>query len=92
MNKKELATKLVEKELVSTKTAAEAIVNEVFATIVEEVKKGEKVAIAGFGSFEKGNRAAREGHNPATGEKIHIAASKTFKFKVSKTVKDALNA
>ncbi len=92
MNKKELVTKLVEKELVSTKTAAEAIVNEVFATIIEEVKKGEKVAIAGFGSFEKGERAAREGHNPQTGEKIHIAASKTFKFKVSKTVKDALNA
>lgn len=92
MNKKELAIKLVEKELVSTKTAAEAIVNEVFATIVEEVKKGEKVAIAGFGSFEKGERAAREGHNPATGEKIHIAASHTFKFKVSKTVKDTLNA
>lgn len=92
MNKKELATKLVEKELVSTKIAAEAIVNEVFATIIEEVKKGKKVAIAGFGSFEKGERAAREGHNPATGEKIHIAASHTFKFKVSKTVKDVLNA
>lgn len=92
MNKKELATKLVEKELIATKTAAEAIVNEVFATIVEEVKKGEKVAIAGFGSFEQGYRASREGHNPATGEKIHIEGSKTFKFKVSKTVKDALNA
>ena len=92
MNKKELATKLVEKELVATKTSAEAIINEVFATIVEEVKKGEKVAIASFGSFEKGERAAREGHNPKTGEKIHIAASKTFKFKVSKTVKDTLNA
>lgn len=92
MNKKELAAKLVEKEFVYTKTTAEAIVNEVFATIVEEVKKGEKVAIAGFGSFEKGERAAHEGYNPATGEKIHIAASHTFKFKASKTVKDELNA
>lgn len=92
MTKKELATKLVEKELVSTKTAAETIVTEVFATIVDEVVKGEKVAISGFGSFERGERAAREGHNPATGEKIHIAASKTFKFKASKTVKDAVNA
>lgn len=92
MNKKELATKLVEKELVSTKTAAEAIVTEVFATIVNEVVKGEKVAISGFGSFERGERTAREGHNPATGEKIHIAASKTFKFKASKTAKDAVNA
>lgn len=92
MNKKELATKLVEKELVSTKTAAEAIVTEVFATIVNEVVKGEKVAISSFGSFERGERAAREGHNPATGEKIHIAASKTFKFKASKTAKDAVNA
>jgi predicted histone-like DNA-binding protein len=92
MTKKELAAVLVEKELVSTKTAAEAIVTEVFATIVDEIVKGEKVAISGFGSFERGERAAREGHNPATGEKIHIAASKTFKFKASKTVKDAVNA
>lgn len=92
MTKKEIAAVLVEKELVATKVSAEAIVSEIFTTIINEVVKGEKVAISGFGSFERGERAAREGHNPATGEKIHIAASKTFKFKASKTAKDAVNA
>lgn len=63
----------------------------VFETIKKEVAAGNKVDIAGFGSFQAVERAARTARNPQTGETIQVAAKKAIKFKVSKTFKDALN-
>lgn len=63
----------------------------VFDAIKDEVVAGNKVDIAGFGSFQPADRAARTARNPQTGEVIQVAAKKAVKFKVSKTFKDALN-
>jgi DNA-binding protein HU-beta len=63
----------------------------VFEAIKDEVAAGNKVDIAGFGSFSVADRAARTARNPQTGETVHVAAKKAVKFKVSKTFKDALN-
>ena len=63
-----------------------------FTTVTKNaVAKGDKVQIAGFGSFEASMRAARDGRNPITGETIHIAAKKAPKFKAAKAFKDILN-
>ena len=56
-----------------------------------ELKKGEKITLVGFGTFEVSERAAREGRNPLTGETIKIAASKSPKFKAGKALKDEVN-
>lgn len=76
----------------ATKKDIEVVVNEVFDTIKNTLASGEKVAIAGFGSFEVAERAAREGKNPRTQEKLIIPASKAPKFKAGKAFKDAVNA
>ena len=60
--------------------------------VSEELKKGEKVQLVGFGTFEVSERAAREGRNPATGEAMTIKASKSPKFKAGKALKDMVNA
>ncbi len=90
MNKGELVSAVAEKTGL-TKADATKAVNEVFATIAEELKKGESVQLVGFGTFAVAERAAREGINPATKEKISIAASKSAKFKAGKALKDSLN-
>ncbi len=68
-------------------TVVEAVLNEISNSIVE----GDTVDLAGFGKFEVSERAARTGINPATKEKIEIAASKSVKFKVAKALKEAVN-
>jgi DNA-binding protein HU-beta len=73
------------------KAQADAAVNAAIAAIADALAAGEKVQIAGFGSFEVKERAARDGKNPRTGEKIQIAASKTAAFSASKSLKDRLN-
>ena len=66
---------------------------EAFVNVIENtVASGEKVNIAGFGAFELSERAAREGTNPRTGEKMMIEASKSPKFKPAKQFKDCVNA
>lgn len=60
-------------------------------TVIEALKEGEKVQLVGFGTFEIGERAAREGRNPQTGETIQIAASRSPRFKAGKAFKDAVN-
>jgi DNA-binding protein HU-beta len=62
--------------------AAEKAVNAVFDTIKDELKKGEKVTLTGFGTFEVANQAAREGRNPKTNSKIQIAARKRVRFRL----------
>ena len=59
--------------------------------VTEELKKGEKVQLVGFGTFEVSERAAREGRNPQTGKTMKIEACKAPKFKAGKALKDAIN-
>ncbi|MFH0906829.1 MAG: HU family DNA-binding protein [bacterium] len=73
----------------SKKEAADAV-NAVFDTIMSTLSKGEEVVLTGFGKFSVSNRAARQGVNPRTGEKIQIAATKVPKFKAGKALKDAV--
>lgn len=77
-------------ELSLTQRQMEAALNALVNTIKTALVNGEKVQIAGFGSFEVNVRPAREGRNPSTGEPMTIASSKSVKFKNSKDLKDAL--
>ena len=81
MNRTELIDK-VAKESALGKAAAEQVVNSVFSAIAEAMKSGDKVTILGFGTFSVTERAAREGRNPQSGEKITIPAKKVVKFKL----------
>lgn len=90
MNKTELIAAIAEKTELSKKDAEKAV--KAFTEVVEkELKKGEKVQLVGFGTFEVSKRAAREGRNPQTGKAMKIKASKTPKFKAGKALKDAVN-
>lgn len=91
MNKTELVATVAEQADISKKDAEKAL--KAFVDVVtEEMKKGEKVQLVGFGTFEVSERAAREGRNPQTGETMTIAASKAPKFKAGKALKDMVNA
>jgi len=76
-------------ELASKKQAKE-IVETIFETITKTLARGEEVAISGFGTFRVARRAAREGINPRTGEKIQIPASIKPKFRAGKALKEAI--
>ena len=90
MNKTELVAAMAEQTNLSKKDAESAL--KAFIDVVsEELKKGEKVQLVGFGTFEVSERAAREGRNPQTGETMEIKASKTPKFKAGKALKDMMN-
>ncbi|MCI8416784.1 MAG: HU family DNA-binding protein [Lachnospiraceae bacterium] len=90
MNRTELVAAIAEKTELSKKDAEKAL--KAFTDVVtEELKKGEKIQLVGFGTFETIERAAREGRNPHTGEAMPIAASKAPKFKAGKALKDAVN-
>jgi DNA-binding protein HU-beta len=69
---------------------AEMAVLAFLETVIETLKAGEKITFTGFGSFEVTERAAREGRNPMTGEKVQIKAAKVPKFKAGKSLKDAV--
>ena len=90
MNKADLVTAMAEKAGVSKKDA-EASLKAFTDIVAEELKKGEKIQLVGFGTFEVTERAAREGRNPRTGEMMSIAASKAPKFKAGKALKDIVN-
>ncbi len=90
MNKAELLAAMVEKADISKRDAEKAL--KAFEEVVtEELKKGGKIQLVGFGTFEVAERAARVGRNPQTGEDMTIAASKAPKFKAGKALKDAVN-
>jgi len=72
------------------KVDSERAVDAVFDTITKTMGRGEEVAISGFGTFRVVKRAAREGRNPKTGEKIQIAASTKPKFRAAKMLKEAV--
>ena len=90
MNKTELVAAMA-KETNLSKKDAEAALKAFIDVVSEELKKGEKVQLVGFGTFEVSERAAREGRNPQTGETMEIKASKTPKFKAGKALKDMMN-
>ena len=73
-----------------SKKDAEKAVNTMLATITEELKKGEKVSLVGFGTFEVRERPERQGRNPQTKEPMTIAASKLPAFKAGRALKDAV--
>ena len=89
MNKSELIAAVAEKAGLSKKDA-DAAVAAVFGAMTDELKKGEKVQLIGFGTFEVRARAAKQGRNPKTGEAMTIAASKVPAFKAGKALKDAV--
>ena len=91
MNKAELIAAMAAKTG-ETKKAAEASVNAFVEVVTESLKKGEKVQLVGFGTFEVRDRAARKGRNPQTKAEIKIPASKAPVFKAGKALKDTVNA
>ena len=90
MNKSELVSAIAEKTSLK-KSDAEKAVKAFTEVVAEQLKKGDKVQLVGFGTFEVLERPAREGRNPRTGETMKIAASKAPKFKAGKALKDSIN-
>lgn len=90
MNKSDLIAAMAAKTG-ETKKSAEASLDAFISTVTESLKKGEKVQLVGFGSFEVRKRAARKGRNPRTKEEIKIPASKAPVFKAGKALKDLVN-
>ncbi|MEK7599266.1 MAG: HU family DNA-binding protein [Patescibacteria group bacterium] len=89
MNKPMLA-EVVHEKLGGTKKAADDVVDLVFDTIVNALKNGQEVAIAGFGAFSVKQRAARKARNPRTGEMVDVPAMKAPKFKAGKNLKESV--
>ena len=90
MNKAELVAAVAAKTG-ATKKTAEASVDAFVSVVKETLKKGEKIQLVGFGSFEVRKRAARKGRNPQTKEEIKIPASKAPVFKAGKQLKELVN-
>jgi DNA-binding protein HU-beta len=86
MRKDDLAKFVSERAGITAKAGGEAV-DAVFEGIASGLQKGGPISIMGFGSFKVVARAAREGRNPRTGEKIQIPASKTVKFTPGKSLK-----
>jgi DNA-binding protein HU-beta len=86
---KHLAAALSEEHELSKKSA-EAILGDLVTRITKHLKKGERIRIVGLGILQVRKRAARMGRNPATGEAIHIKASKKVAFRAAKELKEAV--
>ncbi|MFZ5796838.1 MAG: HU family DNA-binding protein [Thermodesulfobacteriota bacterium] len=89
MNKGELVEK-VAKNCGLSKSSADDAVNTVMGAIADALTNGDKVTLVGFGTFAVAERAAREGRNPKTGEKMNIPASKGVKFKAGSKLTEGL--
>ena len=90
MNKAQLVEALANKTG-ETKKSAEASLNAFVEVVTDALKKGDKVQLVGFGSFEVRKRASRKGRNPQTGEELKIPASKAPVFKAGKALKEIVN-
>ena len=88
MNKGDLVNEV--SKVLETKKDAQAAVDCVLSSITNALGNGDSVSLIGFGTFSVTERKARQGRNPQTGEKLHIAASKAPKFKAGKALKDAV--
>lgn len=89
MNKAEIINK-VHETLGGTKVDAERAVETMISSIVDSLKEGNEVSIAGLGIFSANMRAARQGRNPRTGETIEVPAMRVPKFRAAKALKDAV--
>ena len=90
MNRTELAQQVASRAGIDSNQAKKAV-DAVVDSITEELSRGGEVALSGFGKFSVSDRAARQGVNPATGEKIQIKASKAAKFSAASGLKSTLN-
>lgn len=90
MNKTELINAVAGKSGM-TKKNTETVIEAFTEAVTEELAKGGRVQLVGFGSFEVIDRAARDGRNPQTGETMRVEASKSPKFRAGKLLKDAVN-
>ena len=90
MNKTELIEAMAKANKLSKKDN-EAVLSAFIDTVTKALKKGDKVQLVGFGTFEVSKRAARTGRNPQTGETIKIKAAKAPRFKAGKALKDVVN-
>lgn len=90
MKKVELVEAVAE-ETGLTKADATRAIDATFATITKALTEGDKVPVAGFGTFAISERAAREGRNPRTGATVQIAARKAVTFKAGSALKEAVN-
>jgi len=91
MNKQELVDAIASTVGISKSAVGEAV-DAFVAVVTQVVVEGEGVQLVGFGAFSTGQRAARTGRNPRTGEGIQIAAAKTVKFTAGKAFKDSVNS
>lgn len=87
MTKSSLIAQVALKSELSKKDAEKAV-NAFIQTISETLQSGEKIQLVGFGTFELRERSARDGKNPATGEVIHIPATKVPAFKAGSALKE----
>ncbi|MGM0524954.1 MAG: nucleoid-associated protein HU-beta [Pseudomonadota bacterium] len=90
VNKSQLIDKIAAGADIS-KAAAGRALDSMIDAVTEALKKGDQVALVGFGTFSVRDRAARTGRNPQTGQTINIAAAKVPAFKAGKALKDAVN-
>jgi len=90
MNKQALA-ELVHGKIGGTKVQSEEVVDALFDAIIQTLKKGEEVSVAGFGIFSVKQRAARMARNPKTGEQVKVEAKRVPKFRPAKGLKDAIS-
>lgn len=89
MNKSDLVNK-VAKDAGLTKADAERAINTFTEQITKSLKKGQRVTLVGFGTFQVGKQAARQGRNPQTGERIRISGRKVPRFKPGKKLKETV--
>lgn len=89
MNKADLIDKIAADANI-TKTAAGAALDSLIDSVTSALKKGQRVTLVGFGTFDVSERKARVGRNPRTGEAITIAARRVPKFSAGKALKDAV--
>jgi DNA-binding protein HU-beta len=90
MNKADLIEHIAQQAELS-KLAAERAVDALVGAVKTNLRKGQAVTLVGFGTFYPGQRAARTGRNPKTGEALQIAAARVPKFRAGKALKDAIN-
>ena len=92
MTKSGLIEKVAELTPHISKKDTEVVVNTIFDSMTEALKRGERIEIRGFGSFQVKIREARDGRNPKTGEEVHIPAKRTPFFKVGKELKEMVDS
>ncbi len=92
MTKSDLIERVASRVPHISKKDTELVVNTIFDSMTEALKKSERIEIRGFGSFQVKVREAREGRNPKTGQEVRIPAKKTPFFKVGKELKERIDA